>query len=108
MKRLDAELLVRDGENVILRADIAAGQQIITTRLAQAGDGLKVSIEGQDLPPRGANNKAGQNEEAEAGDTQIGEQKKGKRPKRAKPNSTLTDKNSSQTLVPNSPRVRRN
>ncbi len=77
MKRIDAELLVRDGENVIIRADIAIGQQVITTRLAQAGDGLKVSIEGQDLPPREA------------------------------------DKNSSQTLVPNSTetapqRVRRN
>lgn len=48
MKSIPAEILARDGENVIVQADISDGDRIITTRLAQAGDGVLVAIEGED------------------------------------------------------------
>lgn len=47
MAKIDAQLLARFGPNVILRADVPEGERIVTTRVAQAGDGLKVSIEGE-------------------------------------------------------------
>lgn len=50
MARVDAVLLARDGRNVIVRADVSEGDRIITTRVAQAGEGLLVTIEGEEPP----------------------------------------------------------
>lgn len=47
MARIDAEVLGREGEDVIVRADIPEGEPVITTRLAQAGEGLRVTVEGE-------------------------------------------------------------
>ncbi|NOZ32229.1 MAG: efflux RND transporter periplasmic adaptor subunit [Alphaproteobacteria bacterium] len=52
MARLDVRLLARDGAHVIVGADLPAGARIITTRLAQAGEGVKVNVEGEE-PPAG-------------------------------------------------------
>ncbi len=46
----DAEILARDGAQLLVRADVADGAEVITTRLAQAGDGLAVTVEGE-APP---------------------------------------------------------
>lgn len=48
MARVDAQLLARDGDTVILRADVPEGERIITTRMAQAGEGVLVTIEGEE------------------------------------------------------------
>lgn len=48
MKSIPAEILARDGGNVIVRASVNDGDRIITTRLAQAGDGVLVIIEGEE------------------------------------------------------------
>ncbi len=48
MKRVDIELLSRSGQDVIISADIGKKSRVITTRLAQAGDGLKITIEGEE------------------------------------------------------------
>lgn len=47
MSRIDLTILSRDGANVIISADIAADDRVILTRVAQAGEGLKVRIEGE-------------------------------------------------------------
>lgn len=47
MSRVDVELLARDGSNAIIRADLQPTDRVITTRVAQAGDGLLVAIEGE-------------------------------------------------------------
>ena len=51
MARVDVTLLARDGQYVIARGDLPATAQIITTRVAQAGDGLLVAIEGEEPAP---------------------------------------------------------
>ncbi|HHB83802.1 MAG TPA: HlyD family efflux transporter periplasmic adaptor subunit [Devosia sp.] len=48
MKSVPAQILARDGENVIVQAPVSPGDRIITTRLAQAGEGVLVSIEGEE------------------------------------------------------------
>ncbi len=48
MKSVQAQILARDGENVIISAPLDVGDRIITTRLAQAGDGVLVAIEGEE------------------------------------------------------------
>lgn len=47
MARIDAEVLGHEGEDVIVRAEIPDGESVITTRLAQAGEGLRVAVEGE-------------------------------------------------------------
>lgn len=51
----DAEIVARDGAQLLVRADIEDGAEVITTRLAQAGDGLAVTVEGEapPIPARG-------------------------------------------------------
>lgn len=50
MARRDAEILARDGAHLILAADLSADERVVTTRLAQAGEGVLVAIEGEDEP----------------------------------------------------------
>ena len=50
MKSVAAQVLAHDGENVILRASLEPGDRIIVTRLAQAGDGVLVKVEGEETP----------------------------------------------------------
>ena len=52
MQKQDIEFLARDGQDIIVRANIAKEDRIITTRLAQAGDGLRVKVEGEEQPKR--------------------------------------------------------
>ena len=52
MQKQDIEFLARDGQDIIVRANIAKNDRIITTRLAQAGDGLKVKVEGEEQPEK--------------------------------------------------------
>lgn len=47
MAKIDAEVLTRDNEMLIVRADVPDGERIITTRLSQAGEGVKVAVEGE-------------------------------------------------------------
>ncbi len=47
MVSVEAQVLARDGEAVIVLADVEGGAPIITTRLAQAGDGVRVKLEGE-------------------------------------------------------------
>lgn len=54
MARIDVEILIRDGETLIVAADLPAGEKLITTRLSQAGEGVKVAIEGQETAAPGA------------------------------------------------------
>lgn len=62
MARVDVDLLARQDESVIISAEIAEGERIINTRLAQAGEGLRVNIEGEEEQqpgqgrPRGGGN----------------------------------------------------
>jgi multidrug resistance efflux pump len=51
----DAEIVAREGAQMLVRSDIADGSKVITTRLAQAGDGLAVVVEGEApaIPRRG-------------------------------------------------------
>lgn len=48
MKSVQANILARDGGNVIITASFDPSDRIITTRLAQAGDGVLVAIEGEE------------------------------------------------------------
>ncbi len=48
MRSVQAKVLARNGENLIVDADVEAGAQIIVTRITQAGDGVLVTIEGQE------------------------------------------------------------
>lgn len=52
LARVDAQILARDGAQVILDAEVAGSERIVTTHLAQAGEGVLVAIEGED-PPAG-------------------------------------------------------
>ncbi|MCF6302900.1 MAG: HlyD family efflux transporter periplasmic adaptor subunit [Devosiaceae bacterium] len=54
MKSIPAQILARDGENVIVKAIVSPNDRVIITRLAQAGDGVLVNIEGEE--PSGGNN----------------------------------------------------
>lgn len=48
MARVQIELLARDGSDAIVSADdLSSEDQVITTRVAQAGDGLLITIEGE-------------------------------------------------------------
>lgn len=58
MARVDVTLLARDGQNIIVRADVPQGERVITTRVAQAGGGLLVTIEGEE-PVRSAGGRNG-------------------------------------------------
>lgn len=42
-----AQIIARDGAQLLVRADVDDGAKVITTRLAQAGDGLAVTVEGK-------------------------------------------------------------
>lgn len=53
MERIDIELLARDGQDVIVRGDMAHDADVITTRVSQAGEGVLVKIEGGEDAPRG-------------------------------------------------------
>lgn len=53
MNRVDATIKARDGANVIVEADLPESARIITSRLAQAGDGVKVSVEGEEAETPG-------------------------------------------------------
>ena len=46
MNPVPVEILARDGAFLIVSAEVPEGQKIITTRLAQAGEGVRVEIEG--------------------------------------------------------------
>lgn len=48
MARVDAVLLGRQDENVVISAQIDEAERIILTRLAQAGEGLRVNVEGEE------------------------------------------------------------
>jgi len=48
MARIDTELLARDGDSLIVRANVPEGERIIATRLAQAGEGVLVTVEGEE------------------------------------------------------------
>ncbi len=55
MKSVDATIRARDGAFVIVAADVPQDARIITTRLSQAGDGVKVTVEGEEpAQPEGA------------------------------------------------------
>jgi multidrug resistance efflux pump len=48
MARIETELLARDGDALIVRADVPEGERIIATHLAQAGEGVLVTVEGEE------------------------------------------------------------
>lgn len=50
MMRRDIQILARDGENLLVASQIEPGTSIITTRIAQAGDGVAIVNEGQPSP----------------------------------------------------------
>lgn len=45
MARIDATIMARDNDQLILAADVPAGEPVITTRLSQAGEGVAVQRE---------------------------------------------------------------
>jgi membrane fusion protein, multidrug efflux system len=53
MARVEATILARDNGHLIVSADIPEGERIITSRLAQAGEGVAVRVEGEDEPRGG-------------------------------------------------------
>lgn len=71
MASVPAEVVARDGDEVLVRAAIADGERIVITRLAQAADGVRVTIEGEEPaedaagagrlggPPRGGQGRGG-------------------------------------------------
>ncbi|AEQ50368.1 efflux RND transporter periplasmic adaptor subunit [Pelagibacterium halotolerans] len=48
MAAVDVDIRDRDGAQIIISADIAEGERIITTRLSQAGEGVAVQVEGEE------------------------------------------------------------
>ncbi len=64
MAKVDARIMTRDNDYLIISAEVPEGERIITTRLSQAGEGVAVSVEGEEesAPTRGA----GSNENANA------------------------------------------
>ncbi|WP_029041628.1 efflux RND transporter periplasmic adaptor subunit [Cucumibacter marinus] len=48
LQSVPATVVARDAGQVLIRADIEPGTRIATTRLAQAGDGVKVRVEGDE------------------------------------------------------------
>lgn len=55
LKRVDVNILSRLGDDLIVAGDLAEGAQIVTSRLAQAGEGLLVTIEGEEATPPSTN-----------------------------------------------------
>lgn len=51
MAKIDAKILIRDGDALIVAADVPAGERLITTRLTQAGEGVAVTVEGEAPQP---------------------------------------------------------
>lgn len=47
MAKIDAQIITRDNDMLIVSADVPVGARIITTRLSQAGEGVRVSVEGE-------------------------------------------------------------
>ena len=84
MARIDAELLARDGQNVIVRASVPEGERIITTRVAQAGDGLLIAIEGEEPVRRFGGGITGE-DGAQSGSDNGSAGPRGKRGERAPP-----------------------
>ncbi|MCF4097589.1 efflux RND transporter periplasmic adaptor subunit [Maritalea mediterranea] len=74
----DAEIMARDGAQLLVRADVADGAKVITTRLAQAGDGLAVVEEGEapPIPPRDPARAENRGER----DNPNGQEREGRRP----------------------------
>lgn len=59
----DAEIVARDGAQLLVRSDVVDGAKVITTRLAQAGEGLAVTVEGEAPPiPRRGNGEGNRGE----------------------------------------------
>lgn len=58
MKSVPVTILQREGDMVIIRADVAEGESIIVTRLAEAGDGVLVKHEGAPDTPEKAGDSA--------------------------------------------------
>ncbi len=52
MKSVPARVLAHDGDNLIVEAAVEPGAQIIVTRLAQAGEGVRVNLAGQETGAR--------------------------------------------------------
>jgi multidrug efflux pump subunit AcrA (membrane-fusion protein) len=50
MSKRDVTIIARDGEFLLVRADIEPGTPIITTRIAQAGEGVAIINEGEPQP----------------------------------------------------------
>jgi membrane fusion protein, multidrug efflux system len=49
----DVEVVGYDGSDVLVRGGLAGGDEIVTTRITEAGDGLKVTVQGKAEPPPG-------------------------------------------------------
>jgi len=48
MAKIDAEIMTRDNDYLIISAEVPEGESIITTRLSQAGEGVAVGVEGEE------------------------------------------------------------
>jgi membrane fusion protein, multidrug efflux system len=48
MAAVDVTILARQGDQLIIAADIASGERVITSRLSQAGEGVAVTVEGEE------------------------------------------------------------
>lgn len=77
LKRKDIKILNRDGAFLIVEGDFEPGIRIMASRLSQAGDGVRVTIEGEEVPTptRGGSQNAGNNPatSAPANDANAGE-----------------------------------
>lgn len=60
MARRDVQVLAYDGGEVIVRGDFETGEPIVTTQIAEAGEGLLVRREGEPRPDAGRGGKSGE------------------------------------------------
>ncbi|WP_415158074.1 efflux RND transporter periplasmic adaptor subunit [Maritalea sp.] len=83
MSRRDIEIVARDGEYLLVRGDIEPETPIITTRIAQAGDGVAVINEGEPAPNPFARPNGGQRPQTQGENTNgpnAGERPEGAQP----------------------------
>jgi len=71
MSKREVQMLARDGAHLLVASDIAPGTPIITTRIAQAGEGVAIVNEGEPAPSPFTRPNAGERPEgAQAGQRQ--------------------------------------
>jgi len=95
MSRRDVELVARDGEYLLVSGRLLAGVPIITTRIAQAGEGVAIINEGEPAPTRFTRPGPGERPQQNGDDARNGEQS-GKGERQGKPNSPKRQNNNGE------------